>query len=133
VRCKNASFIIAYRCAATGKTGDFTSLALPDSVPFLHDKLVSAARNGADEVLALCGEYGIDVGEGSGAMSILAGARAAENEYMARSAYVSMGAAPIVSYYLRAEAEISFIRELLSCKRCGFTEENIRERVGGAF
>ncbi len=127
LRRKTASLLIACRCAAAGKNNDFIRTALPCTE--YKDSLVKAALSGTDEVMALAEKLGIATSDSASASDIVRSAAEAEEEYISRAAFVSMGTAPVIAYYLRAEREVSAIRILLSCKRCGLTDAECRRRL----
>ncbi len=129
-RRKLSSFLIAYRCAAAGKNSDFVKLSLPDITEPPRDKLIAAVLAGADEVTSLAGKCGITLPESATASDIQRAADTLEDEYISGAAFVSMGIAPVIAYYLRAEREVSRIRVILSCKRCGLSDDVCRERAG---
>lgn len=130
MRARMSAIIIAYRCAAAEKSKDFINSALPEVSGIDKKALVSAALAGCDEVVALSEKYGVPTEDAAGAKDIVLASERLEDEYAAKSAFVSMGTAPIISYYLKAEREIARIRVILSCKRCGFAEDVIRRRAG---
>ncbi len=130
LRAQLSAFLIAYRCAVAGKSRDFVNFALPELGGIDKKALTAAAIAGCDEVAAFAKRYGIREDDITGAKDIVTASERLESEYIAKSAFVSMGTAPIVSYYLKAEREIVRIRVILSCKRCGFAEDVIRQRVG---
>lgn len=130
LRRRLTALLIAYRCAATGKGVDFIRSALPDMDDPAKDAVVKAALAGCDEVIALAEKCGAALPDNADASDISAAMRALEDEYIAKSAFVSMGIAPLVSYYLRAHREVSRITVILSYKRCGQSDEACRKRVG---
>ncbi|MBE6708486.1 MAG: hypothetical protein E7578_04500 [Ruminococcaceae bacterium] len=130
LRAKISAFVIAYRCAAAKKSKDFTSEALPELCGIDKKALVSAVLSGCDAVIAQAKRYGVPVDESDGVRELVLSAERCEDEYIARSMFISMGPAPIISYYLKAQREASRIRVILSCKRCGLGEDVIRSRIG---
>lgn len=130
LRRKLTSLLIAYRCSAAGKTADFIRSALPETDEPEKQTLVKSALAGCDEVIALAGKCGVSLPETADASDIASAINALEDEYIARSAFISMGIAPVISYYLRAQREVSRIRVILSCKRCGMAEDVCRKRAG---
>ena len=68
--------------------------------------------------------------DGAGVRDLILASDRCEEDYISRSMFVSMGAAPIISYYLKAQREAARIRVILSCKRCGLGEDVIRDRTG---
>lgn len=129
LRAKMTAFLIAYRCAVAGKNKDFIEAALPMVDGIDRKALITAVLAGCDEVVSFITKSGIS-SEVSSVRDLVSLMETMEDEYMARAAFVSMGSAPIISYYLKAEREISRIRVILSCKRCGFSDDVIRERAG---
>jgi len=130
LRQKLSAILIAYRCAATGKSRDFIGMALPDTESPDKDRLVSAALSGCDEVLKIASGIGIPLEKDADASDVVFASNALEDEYISKSVFVSMGVSPVIAYYLRSEREIARIRVILSCKRCGFSESMIRKRTG---
>ncbi len=130
LRAKISAFVIAYRCAAAKKSKDFTAQALPEIHGVDKKALVSAVLSGCDAVIAQAKKYGISVDEGDGVRELIHASDRCEDEYIARSMFVSMGVAPIISYYLKAQREVARVRVILSCKRCGLGEDVIRSRIG---
>lgn len=130
LRQRNAAFLIAYRCAVADKTADFIKAALPDTVDPSKKALTTAALAGCSAVADLAEKYGFDLSQGADASVISAEADVLEDEYISKASFVSMGIAPVISYYLRASREISKIRVILSCKRCGLSDEECRRRAG---
>ena len=49
--------------------------------------------------------------------------------YVRDAKYHSLGVSPLVAFSLACDNEIKNVRIVLSCKKNGFGEENIRERV----
>ena len=127
---KLLSFMIAYRCAAAGKSRDFVMSSLPDVTEVSKNDLVQAALAGCDEVTALAVKCGISLPDVPDASDIRSALERIEDEYTSGSIYVSMGISPIISYYLKTTREVSKIRMILSCKRGGFSDEIIRKRTG---
>lgn len=130
LRRKLRSFLIAYRCAAAGKSRDFIIASLPEVTEVSRDDIIHATLGGCDEVALLAEQNGISLPDMPDASDINSALDKMEIEYTADSMYVSMGISPIISYYLKASREISRIRVILSCKRCGFSDEMIRKRTG---
>lgn len=127
---KLLSFMIAYRCAAAGKSRDFILAALPEVSEVSKSDLVQAALAGCDEVASLAVRCGITLPENPDASDIRTALDNIEDEYTAGAMFVSMGVSPIISYYLKVTREVSRLRVILSCKRGGFTDEVIRKRTG---
>ncbi|MBQ7827653.1 MAG: V-type ATPase subunit, partial [Clostridia bacterium] len=130
LRLRLTSILIAYRCAVAGKGADFIRTALPDTDDPAKDVLVKAALAGCSEVASLAVKCGMTLPENPDASDIASSIHTLEDEYIAKSAFTSMGIAPLISYYLRADREVSGIRVILSCKRCGLSDEACRKRVG---
>ena len=130
LRRKCAAFLIAYRCAVSEKTADFINTALPETDAPAKRTLLTTALSGRDAVLSLAEGLGFGLPAGAEASDITAASNKLEDEYMARSAFVSMGIAPVISYYLRSVREVEMIRVILSCKRCGLSDDICRKRAG---
>ncbi len=127
---KTAAFRIAVRCAAAHKGRELLELALPADDSYPRERLLSAALAGVEDVVALASENGFEVPEPAGVDSFEEAARRAEDALRASASLVNLGAAPLIVYYLRCDGEVSKIRKILSCKRCGLDESAIRERIG---
>lgn len=130
LRRRLTALLIAYRCAVAGKGVDFIKSALPETDEPAKETVVKAALAGCDEVIALTQKYGTELPENPEASDFTAAIRTVESDYIAKSAFVSMGIAPLISYYLRADREVSRIRVILSCKRCGLSDDSCRKRAG---
>ena len=130
LRQRCAAFLIAYRCAVAGKTADFIKAALPETDEPSVKAFTTAALAGCDAVAALAEKYGFDLSDGADASAISAAAEVLEEDYISKSSFVSMGVSPVVSYYLRASREVARVRVILSCKRCGLSDEECRRRAG---
>lgn len=130
LRRKISAFVIAFRCAWARKTADLIKLALPETDDPSKDSLITAVLSGCNDVIALAGKCGILLGDNGDASDIATVSRALEDSYISGSSFISMGTAPLISYFIRTEREVSRIRMILSCKRCGFTDKVIRRRMG---
>lgn len=131
-QCAIANMLVVSRAAEMGKEKAFIKDALVPCDLFDNDRLVSAALEGKKELAEYIKESGFtDVSE-----NLLKGMVAFERslddlliDFVTSARYQSFGVSPLIAYYLAKVSEIKTIRILISLKRCGMGEKEIRERV----
>lgn len=125
---------IALRCADTGKSEDFMKRAMLSSCPVINiETLRKKALEGKKEVISYLG----DVKAFSNSAELLK-----ENsslfskclddailEEAKKAKFTAFGIEPIFAYFIARETEIKNVRIILSLKRNGISESEIRRRV----
>lgn len=132
MHCAVANMQAVFRAAKMGKDKEFIKNALVPCLAFDNDRLTLAALSGKKELSEYIKESGFsDVAE-----NLLKDAVAFERslddlliDFVGSARYQSFGISPLIAYYLAKMSEIKTIRILISLKRCGMGEKEIRERV----
>lgn len=123
---------IALRCHRTGKSRQFTLDALADGSTLDKAALCDAAMNGQEAISQYIRTEGFEklcdsIGKGYAAFEKTCDDMIMNS--MKSAKYKSLGVSPLIAYYFAADAEVKTVRIILSCKKNGLDNENIRERV----
>ena len=127
-----ADIKIAVRGQKTSKSAEFMRRAMADCESVSADKLISAALVGID---AIC-DYlsGTEYADGAQALatSPYAFERWCDNRIIkaiSPQKYESFTIGPVIAYVIARQNEIKTVRNILSGKQNGLSEDSIRERV----
>lgn len=127
-----ADIKIAVRGQKTSKSAEFMRRAMADCASVSADKLISAALVGID---AIC-DYlsGTEYADGAQALatSPYAFERWCDNRIIkaiSPQKYESFTIGPVIAYVIARQNEIKTVRNILSGKQNGLSEDSIRERV----
>lgn len=123
---------IALRCLKAGKDKDFIMNALAECSNLSREKLCEAVLDGEEALLAYVKHIGFDSLSESIKYGYAAFEKACDDMLMEKvkhAKYQCLGIAPLVAYYFAVDAEVKTVRIILSCKKNGIDNENIRERV----
>ena len=130
--CAVADIKIALRCLKTNKDEAFTMGALADCALLDKERLCEAVLSGEDALCAYVKNIGFDVFADSIKKGYAAFEKACDDMLMERvkhAKYQCLGIAPLGAYYFAVDAQVKTVRIILSCKKNGLNNENIRERV----
>lgn len=127
-----ADIKIAARCAATGKSREFTQRALSEVTALDTEKLAEAAFGGTK---ALC-DYLQSTDYADAAEPLAASPSAFERwcddrviDAVRPQLFNPFGAGPVFAYLLARENEIKTVRIILTGKQNELSEESVRQRV----
>lgn len=123
---------IAVRCSKLQMSREFIFDALPDCGSIDKSALCDSAAAGLDE---LC-EYIARTKYSKAADALADGIAEFEKwcdnalvDYVDKARYLSFTAAPLAEYIIKKEAELKTVRIIISGKRTGLSEEQIKARV----
>lgn len=126
------SLRIAVRCSKLQMSREFVTDALPDCVTIDKSALASAAAAGLDEL----SEYIAKTKYSKAADELANGIAVFEKwcddaliNYVSKAKYLSFTAAPLAAYIIKKEAELKTVRIIISGKRTGLTDEQIKSRI----
>ena len=122
----------AVRASGMSKERGFYEASLAECRSLELTSLTDAALAGQDALLEYISLAGYEKLAESIKISAVAFEREADNmlaDYVKSAKYQSFGLAPIAAFCLGIENEIKTVRIVLSCKKNGFDEKSIRERV----
>lgn len=123
---------IALRASARGKELLFYEYALANTDLIDIDELSKAALKGTKDVLEYAKAAGFEREAESFEKSQAAFEKSIDDEltsYVSGAKYTSLGISPLIAFCLVGENQIKSVRIILSCKKNGFDEQSIRERV----
>ena len=127
-----ADMKIALRCSHTGKSEEFLEQSIADCDGLKRKKLIAAAQEGEQAVLA----YLEKTPNAMGALQYEESTSSFEKwcddillECVTSAKFTALGTDPIVAYYLARDAELKTVRIILSAKKNHLDGDLIRERV----
>lgn len=123
---------IAFRASSMSKPREFYERALASCDMLDNNELTAAALNGTNAISDYISARGFEKAADCVKKSFAAFEKCIDDEligYVQNAKYHSLGVSPLVAFSLACENEIKNVRIVLSCKKNGFSEENIRERV----
>lgn len=131
-QCAIANMQTVARAIEIGKEKEFIKDALVPCTLIDNDRLVLAALEGKKELAEYIKESGFADAAENLLKDMVAFERSLDDlliDFVGSARYQSFGISPLIAYYLAKVSEIKTIRILISLKRCGMGENEIRERV----
>lgn len=123
---------IAFRASSMKKTREFYEQSVANCDMLDKSGLTEAALKGTNAITDYISAHGFERIAESSKKSFAAFEKCIDDEligYVRDAKYHSLGVSPLVAFSLACDNEIKNVRIVLSCKKNGFGEENIRERV----
>ena len=123
---------IAVRCSKLQMSREFIFDALPDCQSVDKSALCSAAAAGLDELTEYIGKTKYSKAAAELANGIAEFEKWCDNalvNYVSKARYLSFTAAPLAAYIIKKEAELKTVRIIVSGKRTGLDDSQIKARV----
>ena len=123
---------IIFRASSMLKPREFYEQSVANCDMLDKNELTEAALNGTNAIADYISAHGFEKIAESRKKSFAAFEKCIDDEligYVRDAKYHSLGVSPLVAFSLACDNEIKNVRIVLSCKKNGFAEENIRERV----
>lgn len=126
------SLRIAVRCSKLQMSREFVLDALPDCQSIDKSALASAAAAGLDELCEYIAKTKYSKAADELANGIAAFEKWCDNalvNYVSKAKYLSFTAAPLAAYIIKKEAELKCVRIVISGKRTGLDDSQIKSRI----